>query len=70
MNGYQRQIVIADISNILTQMLYMNLRKTRLRPNATIVISEDKTKYPFDFKSHLNFKIRAFRKDIGVSEEI
>ncbi|MFC4263849.1 TRAFs-binding domain-containing protein [Ferruginibacter yonginensis] len=61
-------IVIADISTLNPNALYELGVRHALRPNATIVISEDKTKYPFDLNHTLISKYEHLGKDIGVSE--
>lgn len=61
-------IVIADISTLNPNALYELGVRHALRPNSTIVISEDKTKYPFDLNHTLISKYEHLGKDIGVSE--
>lgn len=61
-------IVIADISTLNPNALYELGVRHALRPNSTIVISEDKTKYPFDLDHTLISKYEHLGKDIGVSE--
>ena len=61
-------IVVADISTLNPNALYELGVRHALRPNSTIVISEDQTKYPFDLNHTLISKYEHLGKDIGVSE--
>lgn len=61
-------IVVADISTLNPNALYELGVRHALRPNTTIVISEDKTKYPFDLNHTIISKYEHLGKDIGVSE--
>jgi hypothetical protein len=61
-------IVVADISTLNPNALYELGVRHALRPNSTIVISEDKTKYPFDLNHTVILRYEHLGKDIGVSE--
>lgn len=61
-------IVVADVSTLNPNALYELGVRHALRPNTTIVISEDKTKYPFDLNHTIISKYEHLGKDIGVSE--
>jgi hypothetical protein len=61
-------LVVADISTLNPNALYELGVRHALRPNSTIVISEDQTKYPFDLNHTLISKYEHLGKDIGVSE--
>ncbi|NUY81900.1 DUF4071 domain-containing protein [Flavobacterium sp. MAH-1] len=65
---YKADIVVADISTLNANALYELGVRHALRPNTTIVISEDQTKYPFDLNHTLISKYEHLGKDIGVSE--
>jgi hypothetical protein len=65
---YKADIVVADISTLNPNALYELGVRHALRPNTTIVISEDQTKYPFDLNHTVIFKYEHLGKDIGVSE--
>ncbi len=67
---YKADIVIADISTLNANALYELGVRHALRPNTTIVISEDQTKYPFDLNHTVIFKYEHLGKDIGVTEAI
>lgn len=65
---YKADIVVADISTLNANSLYELGVRHALRPNTTIVISEDQTKYPFDLNHTVISKYEHLGKDIGVSE--
>jgi len=65
---YKADIVVADISTLNPNALYELGVRHALRPNTTIVISEDQTKYPFDLNHIVISKYEHLGKDIGVSE--
>ncbi len=65
---YKADFVIADISTLNPNVLYELGVRHALRPNTTIVISEDQTKYPFDLNHTIITKYEHLGKDIGVSE--
>ena len=65
---YKADIVIADVSTLNSNALYELGVRHALRPNTTIVISEDQTKYPFDLNHTLISKYEHLGKDIGVTE--
>ena len=65
---YKADIVVADVSTLNSNALYELGVRHALRPNTTIVISEDQTKYPFDLNHTLISKYEHLGKDIGVSE--
>ena len=65
---YKADIVVADVSTLNSNALYELGVRHALRPNTTIVISEDQTKYPFDINHTVIFKYEHLGKDIGVSE--
>lgn len=65
---YKADIVVADISTLNANALYELGVRHALRPNTTIVISEDQTKYPFDLNHTVISKYEHLGKDIGVSE--
>lgn len=65
---YKADIVVADVSTLNSNALYELGVRHALRPNTTIVISEDQTKYPFDLNHTIIFKYEHLGKDIGVSE--
>jgi hypothetical protein len=67
---YKADIVIADVSTLNSNALYELGVRHALRPNTTIVISEDQTKYPFDLNHTVISKYEHMGKDIGVSEAI
>jgi len=67
---YKADIVIADVSTLNSNALYELGVRHALRPNTTIVISEDQTKYPFDLKHTVISKYEHLGKDIGVTEAI
>jgi hypothetical protein len=65
---YKADIVVADISTHNANALYELGVRHALRPNTTIVISEDQTKYPFDLAHTVISTYEHLGKDIGVSE--
>jgi hypothetical protein len=65
---YKADIVIADVSTLNANALYELGVRHALRPNTTIVIAEDQTKYPFDLNHTVIFKYEHLGKDIGVTE--
>ncbi len=65
---FKADIVVADISTLNPNALYELGVRHALRPNSTIVISEDKLKYPFDVNHIVIEKYEHLGKDIGVSE--
>lgn len=65
---FKADIVVADISTLNPNALYELGVRHALRPNSTIVISEDKLKYPFDINHITIEKYEHLGKDIGVSE--
>lgn len=65
---YKADIVVADVSTLNSNALYELGVRHALRPNTTIVISEDQTKYPFDLNHTVISKYEHLGKDIGVSE--
>lgn len=65
---YKADIVVADVSTLNSNALYELGVRHALRPNTTIVISEDQTKYPFDINHTIISKYEHLGKDIGVSE--
>lgn len=65
---YKADIVVADVSTLNSNALYELGIRHALRPNTTIVISEDQTKYPFDLNHTVISKYEHLGKDIGVSE--
>ena len=65
---YKADIVVADISTLNPNALYELGVRHALRPNTTIVISEDQTKYPFDVNHTVITSYEHLGKDIGVSE--
>lgn len=67
---YKADIVVADVSTLNANALYELGVRHALRPNTTIVISEDQTKYPFDLNHTVIFKYEHLGKDIGVTEAI
>ncbi|HOF17238.1 MAG TPA: TRAFs-binding domain-containing protein [Bacteroidales bacterium] len=67
---YKADIVIADVSTLNANALYELGVRHALRPNSTIVISEDQTKYPFDLNHTVITKYEHLGKDIGASEVI
>lgn len=67
---YKADIVVADVSTLNSNALYELGVRHALRPNTTIVISEDQTKYPFDLNHTVISKYEHLGKDIGASETI
>lgn len=67
---YKADIVIADVSTLNANALYELGVRHALRPNTTIVISEDQTKYPFDLNHTVIIKYEHLGKDIGVTEAL
>lgn len=67
---YKADIVIADVSTLNSNALYELGVRHALRPNTTIVISEDQTKYPFDLNHTVISKYEHLGKDIGATEAI
>ncbi len=65
---YKADIVVADVSTLNPNALYELGVRHALRPNTTIVISEDQTNYPFDINHTLITQYEHLGKDIGVSE--
>lgn len=65
---YKADIVVADVSTLNSNALYELGVRHALRPNTTIVISENQTKYPFDIAHTVIIKYEHLGKDIGVSE--
>lgn len=65
---FKADIVVADISTLNPNALYELGVRHALRPYSTIVISEDKIKYPFDINHTLIHSYEHLGKDIGVSE--
>ncbi|MCD9186230.1 MAG: DUF4071 domain-containing protein [Pyrinomonadaceae bacterium] len=61
-------IVVADISTLNPNALYELGVRHALRPFSTIVISEDKLRYPFDINHTLIQSYEHLGKDIGISE--
>ena len=59
---YKADIVVADISTHNANALYELGVRHALRPNTTIVISEDQTKYPFDLAHTVISTYEHFRK--------
>lgn len=67
---YKADIVIADVSTLNSNALYELGVRHALRPNTTIVISEEQTKYPFDLNHTVISKYEHLGKDIGATEAI
>lgn len=65
---YKADIVVADISTLNSNALYELGVRHALRPNTTIVISENQTKYPFDISHTVIIPYEHLGKDIGFSE--
>lgn len=65
---YKADIVVADVSTLNPNALYELGVRHALRPNTTIVISEDQTTYPFDINHTVITKYEHLGKDIGVTE--
>ena len=65
---FKADIVIADVSTLNANALYELGVRHALRPNTTIVISEDQTKYPFDLNHTMISLYEHLGNDIGVSE--
>jgi tetratricopeptide (TPR) repeat protein len=65
---YKADIVVADVSTLNPNALYELGVRHALRPNTTIVISEDQTTYPFDINHTVITNYEHLGKDIGVSE--
>ena len=61
-------IVVADISTLNPNALYELGVRHALRPNTTIVISENQLEYPFDVNHTVIDSYEHLGKDIGVSE--
>ncbi len=67
---YKADIVIADVSTLNSNALYELGVRHALRPNTTIVISEEQTNYPFDLNHTVISKYEHLGKDIGATEAI
>ena len=65
---YKADIVVADISTLNPNALYELGVRHALRPFTTIVISEDKVRFPFDVNHILVQFYEHLGKDIGVGE--
>jgi len=65
---YKADIVVADISTLNPNAIYELGVRHALRPYSTIVISEDKLRYPFDVNHTLILSYKHLGDDIGVSE--
>lgn len=65
---FKADIVVADVSTLNSNALYELGVRHALRPNTTIVISENQTRYPFDINHIIISKYEHLGKDIGVSE--
>lgn len=65
---YKADIVIADLSTLNANALYELGVRHALRPNTTIVISEDQCRYPFDINHTVIEPYEHLGKDIGVTE--
>jgi len=65
---YKADIVVADLSTLNANALYELGVRHAMRPNTTIVISEDQCKYPFDINHTVIEPYEHLGKDIGVSE--
>ena len=65
---YKADIVVADVSTLNSNALYELGVRHALRPNTTIVISENQTSYPFDINHTLITQYEHLGKDIGVTE--
>lgn len=61
-------IVVADISTLNPNALYELGVRHALRPNTTIVISENQLEYPFDVNHTIIEPYEHLGKDIGVTE--
>jgi hypothetical protein len=61
-------IVVADISTLNPNALYELGVRHALRPNTTVVISEDQLEYPFDVNHTVIESYEHLGKDIGVTE--
>ena len=59
---------MADISTLNPNAIYELGVRHALRPYRTIVISEDKLRYPFDINHTLIEKYKHLGEDIDVSE--
>lgn len=67
---YKADVVVADVSTLNSNALYELGVRHALRPNTTIVISEDQTQYPFDLNHTVISKYEHLGKDIGATEAI
>jgi hypothetical protein len=65
---FKADIVVADISTLNPNAIYELGVRHALRPRSTIVISEDKLRYPFDVNHTLIQSYRHLGEDIGVGE--
>jgi len=65
---FKADIVIADISTLNPNALYELGVRHALRPNTTIVISENQTKYPFDLGHTLITKYVHLGTSISIKE--
>ena len=65
---YKADIVVADLSTLNSNALYELGVRHALKPQTTIVISENQCKYPFDINHTLIEPYEHLGKDIGVSE--
>jgi tetratricopeptide (TPR) repeat protein len=65
---YNADIVVADLSTLNANALYELGVRHAMKPYTTIVISEDKCKYPFDVNHTVIEPYEHLGKDIGVSE--
>ncbi len=65
---YKADIVVADISTLNPNAIYELGVRHALRPFSTIVISEDKVRYPFDVNHTLIQQYKHLGEDIGVAE--
>jgi tetratricopeptide (TPR) repeat protein len=61
-------VVIADVSTANCNAFYELGVRHALRPSTTIIISEDKFKFPFDIAQIAIQKYKHLGEDIGVSE--
>jgi len=61
-------IVVADISTLNPNALYELGIRHALKPNTTIVISENRLEYPFDINHTVIDSYEHLGKDIGVTE--
>src|ERR1700741_2185190 len=61
-------VVVADVSTANCNAFYELGVRHALRPSTTIIISEDKFKFPFDINQIAIRKYEHLGKDIGVTE--